>query len=73
MKRALLQGCDLHGVADLLQSADESLGGFLRIGAIEISGTEFAPFGAVAQVHTATGIWPNSLPHKAYCAAAPPH
>ena len=44
-----------HDVADLLQSADQSVGGLLRIGAIEVGGAEILPFGAVAQ-HVIGGV-----------------
>ena len=49
MKLSALHGRDLYRVADLLQSANEARGAFLRIGTIEVSAAEFAPFGAVAQ------------------------
>ena len=49
MKLTSSIGSDLHGVANLLQSADQANGGLVRVGAVEMGGAEFAPFGAGAQ------------------------
>jgi len=51
MKRSLSawRRCHLDGVADLLKAANEARAGFVGVGAIEIGGAEFAPFGPVAQ------------------------
>ena len=49
MKRLCSGRRHLDVVADLLQPADEAVGGLLGVGAIEVGGTQVVPFGAVAQ------------------------
>lgn len=49
MKQSLLGWRDLHSKADLLKAADKASGGLMCVGAIEVSGAEVLPFGAVAQ------------------------
>ena len=39
----------LHVVSNLLKPADEAVGGLVGISAVEVSGAQVVPFGAVAQ------------------------
>lgn len=58
MKHTFSSRSNLHLEVELLESADESVGGFLSIGALEMSGTEILPLCAVTQ-HA-----PDSRPEK---------